>query len=309
MGPLYNDLPAFFERRALSLEEADLPGREFVPLFERLTALIPDADTYFSCLATLYKSRLKYERILEEQPIPTLDQVGPRGLLQYGNLSTRALAGLLFWRKWMFDIDNRAGQETGYLFEPIIAYSIGGTPAGAQNSPIFRGGDKSKGRRQVDCIRGNNAYEIKIRVTIAASGQGRWKEELSFPQDCRASQYTPVLIVLDPTRNTRLDRLEAAFEAQGGKAYIENAWDHLDGLAGDTMAHFLERYVKEPIQAILAEAPAGPELPELVLRMGKNRFVVSVTGESYTSKRTPKSSEASDKDSIPDDADEIIPGS
>ena len=28
------------------------------------------------------------------------------------------------------------------------------------------------------------AYEFKLRVTIAASGQGRWKEELDFPSDC-----------------------------------------------------------------------------------------------------------------------------
>ena len=44
----------------------------------------------------------------------------PRGLLQYGGMSPKTLAGFLLWRKWIFDIDNRAGQETGYLFEPII---------------------------------------------------------------------------------------------------------------------------------------------------------------------------------------------
>ena len=72
---------------------------------------------------------MKYANILRLQPIPTMDQVGPRGLLQYGSFSAEALTAFLLWRKWIFDIDNRAGQETGYLFEPIIAAAIGGTPA------------------------------------------------------------------------------------------------------------------------------------------------------------------------------------
>jgi len=42
-------------------------------LFERLVSIAPDADTYFSCLAALHRSRLKYSKILEYQPIPTMD--------------------------------------------------------------------------------------------------------------------------------------------------------------------------------------------------------------------------------------------
>ena len=118
-------------------------------IFEQLLSLNRDADTYFQCLSTLHKSRLKYERILSTQPIPTLDQVGPRGLLQYGMLPSPELSSLLFWRKWMFDIDNRAGQETGYLFEPIIASAIGGVSVGARNSPVRRHNRSSQGR-QVD---------------------------------------------------------------------------------------------------------------------------------------------------------------
>lgn len=106
----------------------------FVALFERLVHLQGDADSYFVCLATLHRARLKYERILQAQPIPWIDQVGPRGLLQFGSLTPPALAGLLFWRKWIFDIDNRAGQETGYLFEPIIANAIGGIAAGSKRT-------------------------------------------------------------------------------------------------------------------------------------------------------------------------------
>ena len=131
-------------------------------------------------------------------------------------MQAKSLAALLFWRKWFFDIDNRAGQETGYLFEPIIANAIGGAPFGSKTSPIKRASDRKKGR-QADCIREQQAYEFKIRVTIASSGQGRWQEELDFPVDCRTSGYTPILIVLDATPNPKLAQLEAAFVAQQGR--------------------------------------------------------------------------------------------
>ena len=116
---LPSTVPPFYD--ATELASLVVDGVPFYPLMDRLVSVNADADTFFVCLASLHKRRLKYERILQTQPIPTLEQVGPRGLLQYGTMSARALAGLLFWRKWLFDIDNRAGQETGYLFEPIIA--------------------------------------------------------------------------------------------------------------------------------------------------------------------------------------------
>ncbi len=128
-----------------------LEAVEFLRLFETLCQRVRDAETYFDCLASLHKRRLKYQRILEYQPIPTMNQVGPRGLLQYGTTDAHALAGWLFWRKWMFDIDNRAGQETGYVFEPIVARCVGGTPFPARKSPIKRCDGSGKGR-QVDCI-------------------------------------------------------------------------------------------------------------------------------------------------------------
>ncbi|WP_322493724.1 hypothetical protein [Chloroflexus sp.] len=191
-------LPEFFSDP--DLERLSLPQIEFIPLFERLVSLIPDADTYFVCLAALHKSRLKYARIVSYQPLPTLDQIGPRALLQYGQMTPSALAAFLLWRKWLYDLDNCAAQETGYLFEPVIANAIGGVSLSAAKSPIRRHRDPSRGR-QVDCIRDKFAYEIKMRVTIAASGQGRWQAENDFPVDCRMSGYVPVLIVFDPTPN------------------------------------------------------------------------------------------------------------
>ena len=266
----------FFDAR--NPEEMMLSGVEFYPLAEQLFQAVPDADTYFACLAALQKSRLKYARILHHQPLPTMEQVGPRALLQYGQMSSEALAGFLLWRKWLFDIDNRAGQETGYLFEPIIAHAIGGAPFSARKSPVRRHRDRTKGR-QVDCVRQNHAYEIKIRVTIAASGQGRWREELDFPVDCRESGYIPVLIVLDSTPNVKLNELVSAFEAAGGQAYVGNAaWQHLEDAAGDIMSLFIEKYVRVPISQVLESSPEG--LPDIAFKMDSHKFSVMVGTET-----------------------------
>ncbi len=301
------ELQPFFATQVL--DSLRLPGVDFQQLFEQLVKLEPDTDAYFDCLASLHKARLKYERILQTQPVPTVDQVGPRGLLQYGCLGAKALTPFLLWRKWLYDIDNRAAQETGYAFEPIIARAIGGTPAPAKKSPVHRQSDPKKGR-QVDCVLGMKAHEIKLRVTIAASGQGRWKEEMDFPSDCKASGYIPVLVVLDPTANPKLTELQAKFIAEGGEAHIgDGAWAYLRSLAGPTMSRFLDQYVHEPLQTVLAEAPANPEqLPELVLKMETDQFTASILGESLFVKRTPRAEEASEPDAIPEDADEEVPG-
>ena len=292
-------LPEVFSPGPLSgLELAGIP---FLEVFERLVGLDANTDVYFMCLAALHKARLKYERILETQVVPTIDQVGPRGLLQYGGMNPRMLAGFLLWRKWVFDIDNRAGQETGYLFEPIIAAAVGGVSASAKKSPVKRRKDRNKGR-QVDCLRENLAYEIKIRMTIAASGQGRWGEELEFPEDCRQSGYVPVLIVLDPTPSPKLDGLRTAFISAGGKVYVgQDAWAHLGEQAGPTMARFLEKYVHDPLQALLAEEPT--RLPDLLLAMGAERLTIRVGEDEFFISRAPQADDEEEGPPLPDDPD------
>jgi hypothetical protein len=298
------NLPPLFTNQAAS--ELVLPGVGAKAFYESVVAGIPDADTYFACIAALQKARLKYERILSTQPIPTLEQVGPRALLQYGKLSSQALVSLLFWRKWFFDIDNRAGQETGYLFEPVIAYAIGGTPAPSKRSPVKRHRDKTKGR-QVDCIIDQRAYELKIRVTIAASGQGRWQEELDFPIDCRESGFKPVLVCMDGTRNPKLDALEAAFRKQKGEVYIgERAWAHLESLAGDTMAKFIERYVRGPIQALLTEG--DKPLLDLRAKFGAGAIDIGLGTECLHILRGIPEPTDDAEDEMPPDADDAIPG-
>ncbi|NJL50549.1 MAG: restriction endonuclease [Blastochloris sp.] len=222
----------------------------FLEFYTRCVHEVQDFETYFKCLCELHKRRRKYERIMSAQPIPTMLQVAPRALLEFGILATPALASWLTWRKWFYDIDNRAAQETGYLFEPILANALGGTPYGARNSPIKRRADGNKGR-QVDCLVDRTVYEFKLRVTIAASGQGRFGEELDFAEDCKASGFKPVLLVLDPTPSHRLDDLTKEYSRVEGEAYIgDDAWRHLEKRSGKTMATFIAKYVRRPIASL-----------------------------------------------------------
>lgn len=273
-----NPIPEFYTDEALT--SLRIEGLDFEALLDRFRqrklGSDGDAETYFLCLAALHKARLKYERILRAQPVPTIEQVGPRGIIQFGTLSPPALSALLFWRKWIFDIDNRAAQETGYVFEPIIAHSVGGAKITGTKSPIKRHKDASK-RRQVDCLIADKklAYEIKLRVTIAASGQGRWREELDFPLDCKASGYKPILVVFDGTENPKLAELCAAFKKAGGEAYPgKAAWQHLDAMAGSTMATFIEKYVRVPIESLLKEAPQT--LPDITFSMSSTELRITV---------------------------------
>ncbi len=295
----------FFGKAPLATRR--VKNTDFMATYEQALSLKPDVDAYFACLAKLHKARLKYERILQAQPLPTMDQVGPRSLLQFGSVDSETLAGWLYWRKWIFDLDNRAGQETGYLFEPIIAFSIGGVPFGSAKSPIKRQG--RSGGRQVDCIKedGRRAYELKLRVTIAASGQGRWEEELQFPADAKGSGYTPILVVLDPTPNDKLKALERAFIDQGGEAYIGiEAWKHLEKQAGPTMAIFLERYVRSPLDSL----PRDPltRLPDLNLSMSDaNELVVRIGADGFTIQRHADPALSSGPDALPQDIDSDLP--
>lgn len=286
------DLPTLFDANPpSSFRVAEGPSPR--DLLESLVASdVPDTDSYFKCLAKLQKARLKYERILEAQPVPTMDQVGPRALLQYGASDASDLAALLVWRKFIYDLDNRSAQETGYLFEPILAAAIGGAPMSAKSSPIKR--REKPGGRQVDAIKGMTAYEFKIRMTIAASGQGRWGEELAFPADAQASGYTPVLIVLDPTPSAKLTELARTFANAGGHSFIgDAAWAHLEETAGVSMARFIERYVRLPLRLVLdGRGGDATEVPDITFALSKSELSISIEGGG--SIKTARASEPDD---------------
>ena len=215
-----------------------------------------DFALFIENLSTLHRRRAKYRRILSNQPVPTMNQIGPRALLEFGGCDTDFLVNWMTWRKWIYDIDNRAAQETGYLFEPLLATCLGGEPVGAQNLPVKRldaEGNQTRNGRQIDCLvpESNRTYELKLRVTIAASGQGRFSEELSFPVESQAAGYTPVLLVLDPTPSNRLTELAAAFKACEGQVYIgDDAWKHMEDEAGEIVSIFVSRYIKPVIKRV-----------------------------------------------------------
>ena len=246
----YYDLPEDW-----FLGEIDLKPGQHVTLIKTGENQIEDFTTYLRCLSELHKRRRKYRMILSAQPMPTMVQISPRSLVEYGSAEPEALASWLTWRKFFYDLDNRSAQETGYLFEPILAAAIGGEQKSARAKVVTRAGDTTKGR-QVDCWKvlptGERlAYEFKLRVTIAASGQGRFGEETQFAADAHNSGAIPILIVLDPTMNPRLEDLQKAYETKGGRAYLgEKAWEHLEEEAGEVMSKFIDKYVRRPIEDI-----------------------------------------------------------
>lgn len=208
---------------------------------------------YMKNLSELWRRRFKFYNILKTQSFPTTEQIGPRCLLEYGNCDDKLLFSWMTWRKLIYDVDNRSAQETGYLFEPILASCLGGEPMSHRNSPVNRidaQGNRTNEGRQVDCYieEAKEVYELKLRVTIAASGQGRFGEEMSFPYEARKAGLTPILIVFDPTPSALLEKLKLKYLEEGGRCAIgEEAWKMLITRAGKEMGKYIEKYIKPPI--------------------------------------------------------------
>ncbi|MEN9374373.1 MAG: hypothetical protein RIR79_1925 [Pseudomonadota bacterium] len=248
-----------------------------------------DFVLYIDNLAALHRRRVKYRRILSAQPMPTMDQIGPRVLLEFGSCESRLLANWMTWRKWIYDIDNRAAQETGYVFEPIIASCLGGESVGARNSPVKRvddNGRQTANGRQIDCYvpSSNIAYELKLRVTIAASGQGRFGEELSFPSECQVAGISPVLLVLDPTPSNRLEELSKKFLDCGGEFYQgAEAWRYMEEKSGEVVSVFIEKYIRPVISEI--EDIQLTTLEQITLTWEEQEIVISGSGSTYEIKR------------------------
>lgn len=245
------------------LKEKDIEGLpdisidDTIKYFELTDAFkVSEYTMYLHKLCDLHRKRFKYRIILRNQPFPTVEQIGPRSLLEYGNCESNLLFNWMSWRKWAYDIDNRSAQETGYLFEPILVSCIGGETISHSKSPVKRLDDKGKKTsegRQIDCFiqHGKNkyAYELKMRVTIAASGQGRFNEEMTFPKEAKTAGIIPVLVVFDSTESSLLTKLKNEYLENGGEVYIgETAWKHLKDEAGKSMGHFIEKYIEPPIK-------------------------------------------------------------
>ena len=265
-------------------------GNKLLENLDELITIDSDFGLFYFNLCSLHKRRVKYQNILSAQPRPTMEQIGPRGLLEFGLNNPVLLSNWMIWRKWIFDIDNRSGQETGYLFEPILASCLGGVSVSSSKSPVKRvdsDGKPTKGGRQVDCYVAseNRAYEFKLRVTIAASGQGRFAEELSFPKETEIAGIIPILLVLDSTPSNRLTELSQAFTDAGGESYIgEDAWNHMEEQSGDIIAIFIEKYIKQPLLSIAENEPKI--LENIQLSWNNGTITVSSENEEYIINRT-----------------------
>lgn len=282
----YYSIPlAWFEdQEKLSIESSDV-----ISAIESCFGKDNDFALFIENLSALHRRRVKYKRILSSQPVPTMDQIGPRVLLEYGGCDTTLLANWMVWRKWIYDIDNRSAQETGYLFEPLLASCLGGEPVGSRNSPVKRldssGSPTNKGR-QIDCLvpSNNRTYELKLRVTIAASGQGRFGEELSFPVESQAAGFTPVLLVLDPTPSNRLKELSDKYLECGGEFYHgDEAWNHMEDESGKVVSVFIDKYIKPAIQGV--EEVDIPVLQSISLNWTEKSIEISSPDNSYVIER------------------------
>jgi len=240
---------------------------------------------YMKNLCDLYRRRVKYYYILKKQPFPNAEQIVPRSLLEYGNCENQLLADWLEWRKWIFDIDNRCAQETGYIFEPILASCLGGEPRSAKNSPVKRiddNGNSTSNGRQIDCYieESKEVYELKMRVTIAASGQGRFSEEMSFPYEAQMAGLIPILVVFDNNESTLLTKLKNRYIECGGKYYIGNdAWNILQERAGKEMGIFINKYIYPPISSMEKCLQSNPQ--EITLSNKESKIIISSSKDKY----------------------------
>lgn len=243
------------------------------------------AFLYLKNLCDLYRRRVKYYSILKTQSFPSAEQIVPRSLLEYGNCENQLLADWIEWRKWIFDIDNRSAQETGYVFEPILASCLGGESVSAKNSPVKRideNGMPTSNGRQIDCYipETGEVYELKMRVTIAASGQGRFSEEMTFPFEAQKAGLTPVLVVFDDNDSSLLSKLKKRYSECGGRYYIgEDAWNILKERAGSEMGIFINKYIYPPINDMEKYLHSSPH--DVTLSKQGSKIVISSENGQY----------------------------
>ena len=296
MLPQYVEIACknFFEISTQDIDSLDMVTEERALEFLHLSGASNPLDItflYLKNLCELYRRRFKFMNILKRQPFPLVEQIGPKCLIEYGNCNNSLLFTWMSWRKWIYDIDNRSAQETGYLFEPILASCLGGVSISHKYSPVKRindSGNQTTEGRQIDCLIEETleAYELKLRVTIAASGQGRFGEEMSFPVEAERAGLKPVLIVFDPTPSTLLEKLKKQYTEHGGRFAIgTNAWGELISRAGKEMGTFIKKYIEPPIKNMGEQIDTIPS--SLSMEARKNMVIIrDMNGNEYRINRS-----------------------
>jgi hypothetical protein len=209
-------------------------------------------DVTLACLCELHKRRVKFSRLRETQPLSDIGDMMHRVLMEFGGAPPAEFASWQVWRQRICDIEEHAAQETSHLFKTIMAMALGGETFDADASPIRCAQDASRGRR-VGCVVGRRAYAFMCHLTEATSAEGRFHEELRFAEDCKASGYKPILLVLGGKRCRQSEIMSETFLANGGEALIgREAWEHLAAEAGPTMSRFLDRFIRAPMENVVA---------------------------------------------------------
>lgn len=260
-----------------------LEVEDFVGLYLEAEEKIDDFLAAFDLVYEVVKRRLRFQWIEENQEMPEEGQLANRAVLENGFKDPKATIANILWRKFWGTIDNRSAAEAGYLTEKVITSCLCGESYSDKDSPITRFGEGKQGR-QIDCIVEDLAYEVKTRVTGAASGRGRSRDELELPKDCRDSGYTPVLMVMDGTPCSALDQMVAAYEGAGGHTYVGlAAWEHLRQEASSNINKVVEDLILRPMAAFKHNVP--PLDISYKYRDGKIIIVISTPeGEIYDQK-------------------------
>jgi hypothetical protein len=106
--------------------------------------------------------------------------------------------------------------------------------------------------------------------------------------------------------NSKLEQLEAVFMEHQGEVYKgDAAWRHLDGVAGPTMALFLEKYVHRPLQSLFNDA--SPALPDFTASLHGGNITLSVGGELLHIIRSSEEIQSDDPE-FPEGAADQMPG-
>jgi hypothetical protein len=101
---------------------------------------------------------------------------------------------------------------------------------------------------------------------------------------------------------------ETPFLDAGGETFIgEAAWVRLKGAATSTMATFIDKYVREPLEEVLKAFPTAGSVPPLTLTDKGSSVEFTVGSNVWSIERRPSDDSSTDAE-LPDDIARDLPG-